>query len=101
MMGAPADGDAVGQDQIGQGMDAALTLLLFVGIGFAVDRWLGTTPLFMIVLFLLVAVIQFIAWKARYTVRMEALEAQRRAGATRHRALPTDRPSDYPPMSDR
>ena len=30
-------------------MDAALTMLLFFGIGFALDRWLGTTPWFMIV----------------------------------------------------
>jgi F0F1-type ATP synthase assembly protein I len=35
---------------LGKGMDFAFTLALFFGIGFALDRWLGTTPLFMILL---------------------------------------------------
>ena len=76
-------------DSIGNGMDAAFTLALFVALGFLVDRWLGTTPLFMIVMFLVVAVALFIAWKARYTTRMESLEAQRRDDATRHRHAAT------------
>jgi F0F1-type ATP synthase assembly protein I len=74
-----------GDDAVGQGMDAAFTLALFLGLGFLVDRWLGTTPLFMIVLFLVVAVALFLSWKARYTASMEVLEAQRRDDATRHR----------------
>ena len=74
-------------DSVGQGMDGALTLLVFFGLGYAIDRWLGTTPLFMIGLFLLVAVVLFVSWKARYTARMEVLEATRKADVTRHRPV--------------
>ena len=66
-------------------MDAAFTLALFLGLGVLLDRWLGTTPLFMIVLFLLVAVALFVGWKARYNARMEVLEERRRRDSTRHR----------------
>ncbi len=72
-------------ETLGQGMDAALTLAVFFGVGYAVDRWLGTAPLFMVGLFLLVAVLLFISWKARYTARMEMLEAKRSRDAGRHR----------------
>ena len=58
-------------------MDIALTVLLFFGIGFALDRWLGTTPLFMIGLTVLAAVGFFVSFKYQYTARMEQLEAER------------------------
>lgn len=74
-----------GDDAVGQGMDAAFTLALFLGLGFLLDRWLGTTPLFMIAMFLLVSIALFIGWKARYNARMEALEERRRHDSTRHR----------------
>ncbi len=66
-------------DAFGRGMDVALTVLLFFGIGFALDRWLGTTPLFMIVLTVLAAVGFFASIKYRYDARMEQLEAERAA----------------------
>lgn len=66
-------------------MDAAFTLALFLGLGFLLDRWLGTTPLFMIVMFLLVSVALFIGWKARYNARMDVLEERRRRDSTGHR----------------
>ncbi len=65
-------------DSLGRAMEAAFTLLAFFGIGFALDRWLGTTPLLMIVCSVLAAIGMFYAWKARYTAQMEELEAQRR-----------------------
>jgi F0F1-type ATP synthase assembly protein I len=68
-------------DTVGRGMDAAFTMLLFVGIGFAVDRWLGTTPVLMIALSVLAAVGLFYSWKARYMTKMEELEARRRQDA--------------------
>ena len=74
-----------GDDAVGHGMDAAFTLALFLGLGFLLDRWLGTTPLFMIVMFVLVSVALFIGWKARYNARMEVLEERRRHDSTRHR----------------
>ena len=66
-------------------MDIALTILLFFGVGFALDRWLGTTPWFMIGLTVLAAVGFFVGFKYQYTARMEQLEAERaeRAAAGR------------------
>lgn len=71
-------------DALGQGVDAALVVAVFLGIGFALDRWLGTTPWFMIGCFLLAMVGLFYTWKTRYSARMDELEAQRRHDATRH-----------------
>jgi F0F1-type ATP synthase assembly protein I len=65
-------------DSLGRAMEAAFTLLAFFGIGYALDRWLGTTPVMMIVFSMLAAIGMFFAWKARYTALMEELEAQRR-----------------------
>jgi F0F1-type ATP synthase assembly protein I len=36
-----------------QGIDNALAVALLFGLGFALDHWLGTEPLFMIVMTLL------------------------------------------------
>lgn len=66
-------------DALGHGMDAALTVLLFFGIGFALDRWLGTTPWFMIALTVVAAVGYFFKFKYRYDLQMERLEAERLA----------------------
>jgi len=63
-------------DALGQGMDAALTIALFFGIGFALDRWLGTTPWLMIVFTLLAAVGFFAKFKYRYDARMAEHEAE-------------------------
>jgi F0F1-type ATP synthase assembly protein I len=65
-------------DSLGRAMEAAFTLLAFFGIGFALDRWLGTQPVLMIVFSMLAAIGLFFSWKARYTAQMEQLEAQRR-----------------------
>jgi Putative F0F1-ATPase subunit Ca2+/Mg2+ transporter len=73
-------------DSLGHGMDAALTILLFFGIGFALDRWLGTTPWFMIGMTLLAAVGYFLKFKYRYDLEMDRLEAERRARLERERA---------------
>ena len=92
-------------------MDIALTVALFFGIGFALDRWLGTTPLFMIGLTVLAAIGFFASFKYQYDARMEQLEAERaeRAGGRRRaggppmtRAAPTcSRPASRarPPRS--
>jgi F0F1-type ATP synthase assembly protein I len=65
-------------DSLGRAMEAAFTMIGFFGIGYALDRWLGTTPVFMIVCTVLAAVGLFYAWKARYMAHMEQLEADRR-----------------------
>ncbi len=66
-------------DTLGRGMDMALVVLVFLGLGYLVDRWLGTQPLFMIALLLIAVVGQFISIRYRYEARMQQLEAERRA----------------------
>lgn len=66
-------------DSLGHGMDAALTILVFFAGGFALDRWLGTTPVFMIVMTLVAAVGYFLKFKYRYDLEMDRLDAERRA----------------------
>jgi F0F1-type ATP synthase assembly protein I len=66
-------------DSFGRGMDIALSVALFFGIGFFVDRWLGTTPLFMILLTVIAVIGFFISLKYRYNAHMEHLEAERAA----------------------
>jgi F0F1-type ATP synthase assembly protein I len=67
-------------DSLGRGMDVALTLAVFLGLGWLLDRWLGTSPLFMIVLTVVAAVGQFIRMKYVYDAQMVRLEAERLAG---------------------
>jgi len=66
-------------DSFGRGMDIALTVAVFFGIGFGLDRWLGTTPLFMIVLTVLAVVGFFFSLKYRYDAAMTQLESERAA----------------------
>lgn len=65
-------------DSLGHGIDAALVVAFFLGVGFGLDRWLGTTPWFMIGLFLLGAVGVFAKFWYQYDARMNELDAERR-----------------------
>jgi F0F1-type ATP synthase assembly protein I len=67
-------------DTVGRGMEFALMTLLFLGLGYALDRWLGTEPLFMIALVLLALIGQFVRMWYDYDARMRVHE-QQRAGA--------------------
>ena len=62
---------------LGKGMDFALVVLVFLGIGWAVDSWLGTRPGFMIGLVLFAVVGQFIKMYYDYKAAMEAHAAER------------------------
>ncbi len=66
-------------DGPGHGMDAVVTLVIFFGIGFGIDRLAGTTPIFMIVFTVLGAVGLFAKFKYRYDAAMEQLEEERLA----------------------
>jgi F0F1-type ATP synthase assembly protein I len=72
-------------DALGRGLDTGLTVALFLGVGYGLDRWLGTVPIFMIALTLLAAVGAFVSYKYRYDAQMAELERERleRAGADR------------------
>jgi ATP synthase protein I len=67
------------QDSLGLGIEAAVIMVLFFGIGWGVDRLFGTTPILMIVMSVLGAVGLFAKWKYRYDDRMNELEAERTA----------------------
>jgi F0F1-type ATP synthase assembly protein I len=66
-------------DALGMAIEIAVIMVLFIGGGFALDRWLGTLPLFMIVGTLLGSVGLFTKHKYRYDAKMLRLEAERRA----------------------
>ena len=65
------------QDSVGHGMDAAFMLVLFLGVGYSLDRIVGTMPLFMILMTLLGSVGLFLKLKYRYEDRMSEHDAQR------------------------
>lgn len=89
---------ASGDDSLGRGMDVALTLLVFLGIGWLVDAWLGIFPAFTIGLVVFAAVGSFVRLKYVYDARMEQLEAERRAAGDsarpRSAAVASPRPLD-------
>jgi F0F1-type ATP synthase assembly protein I len=66
-------------EPLGHGFDAAFVVVLFFGLGFLLDRILGTTPLFMIVMTILGAVGVFVRFWYRYDARMAQHEAERAA----------------------
>lgn len=76
------------QDSMGHGMDAAIMLVLFLAGGYGLDRWLGTLPIFMVVMTLVGAVGLFLKFKYRYDERMTQLEGERSGRL----APPADRP---------
>jgi F0F1-type ATP synthase assembly protein I len=65
------------QDSLGLGIEAAVIMALFFGLGYLGDRLLGTTPILMIVMSVLGAVGLFAKFKYRYEDRMAELEAER------------------------
>ena len=72
--------DAQSGKTLGRGMDFALVVLVFLGVGYGLDRWLGTRPLFMIGLVVFSVVGQFIKMYFEYTATMKVHEAERAAG---------------------
>lgn len=76
-------------DHFGRGMDLALVTLVFLGLGYGLDRWLNTKPVFMIGFVLLALVGQFVSMWYRYEASMSTHDAERAAGRTagqhRHR----------------
>ena len=67
-------------DSLGRGLDLALTVLVFLGLGALIDRWLGLFPVFTITLVLFAAIGAFVRMKFVYDATMERHEATRLAG---------------------
>lgn len=75
------------RDSFGQGLDAVITVVVFFGLGFLIDRWLGTTPWIAITMMILGAVGVFYRIRATYLARMEREDLVRAtAPADRERA---------------
>ncbi len=64
-------------DGLAQGMESVGTLVVFLGLGWLIDRWLGTQPVFMIAMVVLAVVGLGAKIYGTYTTRMKELEAQR------------------------
>lgn len=71
-----------GDENVGRGMELALTLAVFLVGGILLDAWLGTAPLFTIVLLVLGAVGSFTQMRYAYEQRMLRLEAERKAAVS-------------------
>lgn len=85
------------KDSLGQGLDATFTLMLFVGIGFALDRWLGTLPIMMIVMTFVASIGLYYRLKNGYEAKMQLLDDQRRARAAARTGSPTPTLTPTPP----
>ncbi|MFM2076704.1 MAG: hypothetical protein RJA49_594 [Actinomycetota bacterium] len=70
-------GDKQNGQTLGRGMEFALVVLVFLGIGYGIDRWLGTRPWFMVGLVIFSVIGQFIKMYYEYTAAMEVHEAER------------------------
>jgi hypothetical protein len=64
-------------DNVGRGIEMAMTVALFVAIGYGLDRWLGTMPILMIVMTILAGVGFFAKFRYQYEARMDELQAER------------------------
>lgn len=71
-------------------VEFAATTAIFCGLGWLVDRWLGTAPVFLIVLTLLGLVGQFLRFWYAYDAEMRRHEDELIA-RTRNRGLGTGR----------
>ena len=62
------------EDSVGLGIEAAVIIALFLGVGYVLDRIFGTMPIFMIVMTVVGAIGLFAKLKYRY--REVALSAR-------------------------
>jgi F0F1-type ATP synthase assembly protein I len=76
---ATAPVDNAGAGALGHGMDMAITVLVFLGLGALLDRWLGTKPLFMIFFVVLALVGRFVKIWFDYDAAMKSQEARLRS----------------------
>jgi len=85
LLGARPGGPQGGVDEgLGQGMELALTLAVFLGLGWLLDSWIGIFPVLTIALVVFAAVGTGVKMWIGYDARMKRLEAERRAARTQH-----------------
>jgi F0F1-type ATP synthase assembly protein I len=64
-------------DPLGFGIETGLAVIVFFGLGAVLDSWLGTSPVFMIVLVAVAGVAVFVKLKYTYDAQMKELDAER------------------------
>lgn len=85
MLGARPGGPQGGADEgLGQGMELALTLAVFLGLGWLLDSWIGIFPVLTIALVVFAAIGTGVKMWIGYDARMRRLEAERQAARTQH-----------------
>ena len=76
----------------GGGLEIALMIPIFLGLGWVIDRLLGTAPIFMIVMVVLGAIGVFCRLRYSYDVKMHEQEAERRARRSGQQAKKVQQP---------
>jgi F0F1-type ATP synthase assembly protein I len=77
--GARKPGRPASDDSMNAGMELAVMTALMLGLGYLVDRWLGTAPWFMIGLVLFGLIGSFVRIRYAYEAKMQEHEAARKA----------------------
>lgn len=75
--GARKGGRGPSDDVLGGGMEIALMVPVFLGLGWLLDRWLDTTPIFMIVMVVLGLIGVFCRLRYSYEEKMKEHEQAR------------------------
>jgi F0F1-type ATP synthase assembly protein I len=70
-------------DALAQAFEVVATTAIFFFLGWLLDRWLGTSPVFMITLSLVCLVGKLYLMLVAYNEKMKRLEGERRAGQRR------------------
>lgn len=63
-------------DALSRAFEFAATPAIFGGVGYLIDQWLDTTPIFTIVLALWAVVGSTVLWWYRYDAKMRQIEAE-------------------------
>jgi len=66
-------------DTLARGFEWAATIAIFLGVGFLLDRWLGTTPIFMVALFVFALVGQLLRANFHFGDEIDREATARRA----------------------
>ena len=65
---------------LSRAFDVAATTVVFGLLGWLLDRWLGTSPVFLVIVSLLAAIGQFVRLAYSYTAEMRVQEKALRGG---------------------
>jgi len=75
---------------LGQGMELALTVVIFLGVGWLVDSWVGTRPIFTLAFVIFAVTGQMVRMWFEYDARMKVLESERLEKVHRSRATSSE-----------